>query len=337
MSQSKKRRADSKPTEKTPASNTTAGDRKGRWTGFIIISLVIAVILMVAGTFYYQEYVAPFQLTVIKVDDTTVKMDSVVRRARLTGATSLALLQSLAEEQVIKLEAPRYGIQVSPEDIDQELRRVAQGEGETISESEFKEWYRQLLNEAALSDEEYKEIVHASLLASRFQEYLAARISTVTEQVYLNIIQVKTSEDAEEIRARWETGEDFAELAREASIHEPSKEEGGEAGWVARGVLDDIFDYWAFSLDVGEVSEPIPEITYPNPDASSYLLLMVSEKTDARELDDDSLAVLRDQALQDWLLEEKQFHEITYHGFNNGFDSETEAWINWQTSKQAGS
>jgi hypothetical protein len=29
-------------------------------------------------------------------------------------------------------------------------------------------------------------------------------------------------------------------------------------------------------------------------------------------------------------------HDIKYHGINNGFDSETYAWINWQLQKLVG-
>ena len=173
MSQSRKKRAGTKLLEKTPGSQAMLREPKRGWTGYIIVSLVIALILIIVGVFYYQQYVAPFSRTVIRVDDTTVSMGDVLKRARLSGTfDSMALLGALTNEQLVKIGAPRYGIEVSPEEVDRELRRRARGETESISEGEFKEWYRQQLNETRLSDSEYREIVHTQILTTRLHQYL---------------------------------------------------------------------------------------------------------------------------------------------------------------------
>ncbi|GAJ14605.1 unnamed protein product, partial [marine sediment metagenome] len=114
-----------------------------------------------------------------------------IKRARLaTGAQDAisSTLQGLTDELLIKQGAPRYGIEATPEDIDQELRRIARGESETISESEFKEWYRQQLNESKLSNSEYRDLIYTGLLAAHLYGYLAERVPTVTEHVHLHAI-----------------------------------------------------------------------------------------------------------------------------------------------------
>ena len=256
-------------------------------------------------------------------------MDYFIKRTRLAGADPIDMLEVLTNELLIKVTAPRYVTEVSPEDIDQELRGIARGESETISESEFKEWYRQLLNEIGLSDSEYKDLVATSLLTSRLYEYLAERVPTVVEQVHLYAIVVEPYEDAEKIRARWEAGEDFADLAREVSLDEVSGEKGGDLGWLPRGVLVSGFDQVAFSLTIGDVSEPLAYVSDSTSDEIFYYLLMVSEKADAREIDEDSLQILKAGALDDWLLAEQEFHEIEWN-----FNSEIFAWINWQLAKE---
>jgi len=329
MSQSKKKRRDSKAVEKAPSAKAIGRRWKWSWERSIIVLVVIALMAVIIGVFHYQNNVAPFRLIVIRVDGTSIRMDYFLKKARLAGVNNpLIILEQLTKEQIIKLEAPGYGIEVSPEDINQQLRRIARGRSETISESEFKEWYRQQLNETGLSDSEYKESIATLLLATRLQEYLARRMPTVAEQVHLYAILVETYEDAEKIRARWEAGEDFADLAREVSLDRESKEKGGDLGWVPRGVMASGLDYVAFELNPGDVSQPLQ-----TGEGGCYLL-MVSEKADARELDERSLQRLRDRALEDWLSEEMKFHEITWHGFNNGFDSETNAWITWQLAKE---
>jgi hypothetical protein len=269
------------------------------------------------------------------VDDTSIGMDYFLKRARLAGADPIAVLELLTNEQVIKLAAPQYVGQVYPEDIDQELRRIAGGENETITESEFKEWYRQQLNETGLSDAEYRDITATSILATRLHEYLAVRVPTIARQVHLYAIVLETYGDAEEIRARWEAGEDFTDLAREVSLDEAAQENSGELGWFPAGVLNTTFDYIAFNLSAGEVSQPVTYAIDPSvPEQLIYYLFWVSEIVAAREVDEDSMAVLRSRVLEFWMATEMQLHEISYHGLNNGFDSETNAWINWQLARQ---
>ena len=315
---------------KAPGSKTTAGDQKGRRTAFIIAAVVIVLILIIVRVSLYID-AAPFRRTIITVDDISIKMDYFLMRTRLAGVDSNEMIDALTNEQLIKIEAPQYVTEVSPEDIDQTLREVARGESETISESEFKEWYRQLLNEVGLSDSEYEEIVAISLLTSRFHEYLAERVATVAEQVHIYATVLKTYEDAEEVRARWVDGEDFTDLAREVSLDEVSGEQGGDFGWLPRGILPPGFDRVVFNLAIDDVSEPL---AYASDLASAeievfFYLLMVSEKADAREIEEGSLQILQAKILDDWLLEEIKFHEVEWN-----FTSEIYWWITWQLAKE---
>ena len=304
--------------------------RKQQRTGFIIASVVIVLILIIVGVSLYIN-AAPFRRIIITVDDISINMDYFLKKTRLAGADPMKMLEVLTNELLIKVAAPQHVTEVSPEDIDQQLRRTASGESETISESEFKEWYRQLLNEIDISDSEYKEIVATSLLAARLHEYLAARVPTVVEQVHLHAILLETYEDGEQIRARWEAGEDFADLAREVSLDEVSGEKGGDLGWLPRGVLVYEFNDIVFNLAIGDVSEIVPYIADPTAEVVEYFyyLFMVSEKADAREVDEDSLQILKASALDDWLVEERKLHKISWT-----FNSEIYAWINWQLAKE---
>ncbi len=338
MEQSKKKKGtDNQSVEKAPGARTIDKGWKWNWGRFIIASVVIALIAGIIGVFYYQNNVAPFRRTIITVDDTTIDIGYFIKRTRIAGTDPMTMLTSLTNEQVIRLAAPQYVGEVSPEDIDQEFRRAARGESETISESEFKEWYRQQLNETGFSDSEYKEVVGLSLLAFRLHAYLAERMPTVAEQIHLHVITLETYEDAQKVRARWEAGEDFTSLARETSLDEESGENDGDLGWFPRGVLPPGLDYVSFSLSTDNVSEPIAyDVSEPSPDPSQpsqpqiiYNLLMVSEKADAREVDEDYLPVLRDKTFEDWLSNEMGLHEIRYK-----FNSEINAWLNWQLAKQ---
>ena len=90
---------------------------------------------------------------------------------------------------------------------------------------------------------------------------------------------------------------------------------------------DELIDFAIRDLDIGVVSQPVTET------GTFFYLFLVSERDVARSLDEEDLLALQSQVLNDWLISRNEFHKITYHGFNNGFDSETYAWVNWQLSK----
>ncbi len=328
MPQLNKTSSGNNPDGKASSSKAIARDRKGRRTAFIIASVVIVLILVIVGVSLYLN-AAPFRRIIITVDDTSINMDYFLKRTRLAGVDSMEMFGTLINELLIKVEAPRYVAEVSPEDIDQELRRVASGGSETISENEFKEWYRQLLNEIDLSDSEYKEYVATALLTTRLHEYLAARVPTVVEQVHLYTIPMDL-EDMEKMMERWEEGEDLGELTTEIWQDKQSEGKVDDLGWLPRGILAPGFDEAAFNLTIGDVSEPLAYISDYESEEIFYYLLMVSEKADAREVDDEPLQILKAKALDDWLVKVK---EMKLHEVELDFNSEIYAWMNWQLSK----
>jgi parvulin-like peptidyl-prolyl isomerase len=67
-------------------------------------------------------------------------------------------------------------------------------------------------------------------------------------------IMVKTMPEAQEIKDRLNRGENFIALAKQYSIW-PSKQQGGDLGYITRGMVDKSFEDAAFSLKRrGEVS-----------------------------------------------------------------------------------
>ena len=327
MSQSKKKKTDTKAAEQAAGQKGIDSKRQARWTQYIITLVVIVIMGTVVGFFYYQEYIAPRRIAVVRVDDTTIRMDYFLKRLTITPVDPMNMLLSLQQEEIITMDAPSLVGELTEDDIEQGMRDIAGGETGDITESEFKEWYRQQLNETSFTDAEFREFVSTNLLAARLMKYLAERVSTVAEQFHVHMIVVETYDDAMEVRTRWEEGEDFVDLAREVTLDESTRENGGDLGWMPAGV-NDLVDWVIQDLDIGVVSQPVTETgTY-------FYLFMISERDVARPLEEDDLLVLQSQVLNEWLISRNEFHTITYHGFNNGFDSETYAWVNWQLSKK---
>jgi parvulin-like peptidyl-prolyl isomerase len=295
-----------------------------------IAAVVVVIIAVIAGVAIYQDRVAPFRVTVIEVDGSSITMRYFLKRILSSGREPMAMLQTLTSEEIIKQVAPKppYDIDIREEDIEQFLKGLARGKSDTITEKEFKEWYRQRLNESRLSESEFRDLMRTNLSSQRLYGYLAERVPTIAEQVHLYMISVKNFEDAKKVKERLEAGEDFRTLAREVSSDEELKKKGGELGWFPRGALGPNIAKAAFDdLEIGGASEPLYL------DEQNSVVVMVSEKVSAREIDEDSLKTIKARALEEWLNKEFQYHKVQFHGFNNGYDSETNAWVQWQLQR----
>jgi parvulin-like peptidyl-prolyl isomerase len=99
-----------------------------------------------------------------------------------------------------------------------------------------------------------------------------------------------------------EEGEDFAELARDNSETEDAAD-GGDIGWIAKGILRPVVEQQIFATEVGGVSQPLVV-----PDDGVYLF-QVSEE-EVRELDADQRAELEQNVFPTWYAEKKAGYEI---------------------------
>jgi foldase protein PrsA len=308
------------------------------WRTLGVAAVIAAVVAIVVGIAIYRDQVAPFRTTVLVVDDQSISMRYFLKRIYLSGQEPLQMLQTLTNEQIIRKVAPQppYNVSVDDNNVDAFFREfaagrasgAAEGSNQTISDEEFKEWYRQQLNESMLSDEEFRDLGRTNLMTRRLAGLLADNVPTVAEQAFLNMIVVSSLPQAREIRERLEAGEDFAAVAREVSTDEGLRDNGGVLGWYPRGALSPSMATAAFDeLDVGQVSEPLFL------GEESVAVIMVSERAAARQIEEEPLERMRAAALGEWLRQEAKFHEVEFHGFHNGYDSETDAWVQWQLAR----
>jgi parvulin-like peptidyl-prolyl isomerase len=115
------------------------------------------------------------------------------------------------------------------------------------------------------------------------------------------VILLGSEEEAEEIRARLENGEDFTTLAAEFSQHEESKENGGEFKVEDRGLFSEAFDEFVFDpeLELGTLSQPIKDGTMIT--EGGYWLVKVADVDDNRPLDEADRDILKYDLLSEWL------------------------------------
>ena len=125
------------------------------------------------------------------------------------------------------------------------------------------------VNYLDLSVEGLAKDIHVSEDEVRERYKERASDFTTPEEIHVRHILIKVASDApqakvdaakkkaEDILARIHKGESFSELAKKYSQDPGSAKEGGDLGFFGRGVMDKNFEKAAFSLKVGQVSEPV--------------------------------------------------------------------------------
>ncbi len=101
----------------------------------------------------------------------------------------------------------------------------------------------------------YNEMVKEVILSDK--ERVTQLFSQYPVEVKAKHILVETEEKAKEVKAKYDAGEPFEELAKAYSTDSANKDKGGDLGYFPRGVWSAEFDEVAFALPVGSVSDPV--------------------------------------------------------------------------------
>jgi len=78
----------------------------------------------------------------------------------------------------------------------------------------------------------------------------------MTTEVRASHILVKTEEEAKKLYEEIKNGASFAQIAELNSLC-PSGQNGGDLGFFGKGMMVKPFEDAAFSLEVGEISQPV--------------------------------------------------------------------------------
>lgn len=115
------------------------------------------------------------------------------------------------------------------------------------------------LRRRALREEYFDTQIKTSVSEAAAQTFYNDQIKGMKpqEEVKARHILVETEAEARDLLERFNRGDDFAELAKEASRDPGTKGNGGMLGYFSRGQMVPQFEEAAFSLKEGEVSDPV--------------------------------------------------------------------------------
>lgn len=273
-----------KKKKKSGKKSKNKGSKKYVWAAIL---LIIAASLFIV----YKESLFPkeditVKTTVAVVNGQEISSDELDTSYKLFVPEMLQALtpkevflnESLIPEIILAQEAEKEGI--LPDSgkadfyINNLVARMGVTEDEFVSElgkeglslEDVKEAYKKKIMIAELLDEKISSniVVTEKEIKEYYDrntgEYSAKEGEIRASHILITVDDKTSDKDAksmiDELYERAKKGEDFAELAREYSKC-PSASDGGDLGFFSKGQMVPEFEEAAFSLEIGEVSEPV--------------------------------------------------------------------------------
>lgn len=247
-------------------------------------------------------------------------------------------LERLVREEIIRQEAERREITVSSAEIDQAIDEFfgydpnpstptplaepispftptdALMPTETpfptqapMTADEYNRQRSQMLKTIKASEREFRSWIEAFLLEEKLREAYMSEVPIEADQVQIHYMTVNSEMKANEFVNRLAAGEDFQTLAEEIQNIEDEEIRGYgyEWEWLPQSVLEErlgptLADL-AFSLDVGQHSQPIQE-----GEADGWFTVIKVMGREVRELDESVREQMRDERFETWMDAQRQ-------------------------------
>ena len=292
----------------------------GRAPRFYATAGVVALVLVAVGLIgygywsdYWEDQRRP-DSTAVRVGDTKYTLRHFTERLRVlvqqlggpgndAAQPAIAIpatAQQLIQEAIVLQFAADEGVFLAEGEVEEEL---AVRLGLSADDANFATRFQEELTRSGLTEEQYRQMVQASVLTTKLRAQLEAGVPASAESVRLRQITLTDAAEADDLKAQIEGGADFAQLAAERSLDPSTKDKGGEIGWVPRGVFDKADEDAVFALAPGG-------LTVVSRQGGAVLLYQVEEKAADRAIEANQKSRLTQKALQDWVEKKKEGLEV---------------------------
>jgi len=290
--------------------NNAKPSRKGLLYAIIAVAAVVVIAVVLIIGMKSNEVVA-------RVGDQKITKEELYNQ--LVEYYGKNVLESMIADKIVAMEIEKQNITVTDEELQEKLDEFVESYG-------GEEYVFMMLSMQGMTMDDLREDMLSYLkrlklieprievtdeeISGYFEENKAN--FDQPEQVEASHILVDDEETAKEIKKKLDEGADFAELAAEYSKDTGSAENGGQLGYFGRGKMVEEFENAAFSMEVGQISDPV-KTKY------GYHIIKVTGKKEAKEATledarDEIVEILKEQKLSseysEWLEEKKAEYNV---------------------------
>lgn len=209
-----------------------------------------------------------------------------------SGDVSQRVLDDLIDQVLLAQGAAKAGFTVDEAMIQEHMDNLAAQVGGV---SALVEW----LSAHGYRETDFRRALGRSIAAAWMRDQIIAAVPQTAEQIHARQILLYNEEEANQVLDQLRAGTNFATLAAE---YDPVA--SGDLGWFPSGYLTEpALDQAAFALQAGQYSEVIKT-------RLGYHILQVIERDPQRLLEPDARQALQEQALGQWLVEQRSQSQI---------------------------
>ena len=245
----------------------------------------------------YADYLAlrQFELArqIAEASPTSDTRDPSHPQAQL-AALAISAVTELTNVLLMRAEAEALGVQVDDADIDRALDEFIRGPGTTADDFDFETAFDEVREQTQLDGDTIRTFIADRALADAIADRLVADLDPAPAQIHASQIVLPTEETAETVVARLDALQPFALVAEQASTDAASAEDGGDLGWLPRGLMPVAWDEAAFALRPGARGKPVAT-------SLGWHVILVHEQSESRELDPDTTERRRQVTYNNWL------------------------------------
>lgn len=241
-------------------------------------------------------------MIVARIDDEAISAEAFVKLLKLEGKLD-SLLEKVLIDKLLVHAAKKADIQVGAEEIQDRVDQFRR-----VNDLHRAQDTIEYLDNVGLSVDELEEFVVQMIFREKMRESIMddAAIDHFYqhhypsfERVGLSHITLDSMATAREIAAVLEEEpESFADLARQHSLSEDTRENGGYLGKIPRGVLPHEIEAKIFNANVGTVIGP-----FPVEGQNKLEIFRLIEKYNP-EMNDKTVAEIRQKLFQKWLTDQ---------------------------------
>ena len=306
------------------------------------------IIFFILVFFYVNSYVLPPMQDAVRVADVKYTRGDVVKFIRFNqrisedlgiefeiGNSLFEALRVILEAELAYQVAPKYGITVTNDQVDQRIEFLMGfiGDSNSGNSEEYKknveESYRQFLNKTGLSDQEYKDYVQRTMFREELKEVVSRDLSRIQPQanIYELVFETPDLSVINSIDRKLTMGADIEQIALEYSEDKEVLRTKGNLGWMPRGIDKEMDKIIFDSLDENNIIEynKLLDTPYRNTTEKTYSFYYIADYSEAREIDDKNFEILED---------------FEFEKFINSFTEEYNLWMdidsdiyNWINNK----